>query len=406
MPSKVLDVDLALPPRDLTGLDGYGRAFTLLRWRGRPIGTVWVDLVHGVLPAQDLWRAARIRHGTAIDHAMAEDALPPGTVPTEQEIPLPSSTVAVCTKDRPDDLRRCLAALCSLEPAAGEIVVVDNAPSDDRTAQACREFPVRYVREDVKGLNWARTRAAREARGEIIAFTDDDAVPDPRWLGALLEPFRHPAVVATTGLVLPLELETAGQEKFEQYCGFSRGFRERAFDARHISPLGAANVGAGASMAIRRELVNELGLFRVELDAGTAAQSGGDTYAFYRLLSLGHRIVYTPDAIAWHRHRRSPDDLVKVLKSYSVGTYVFLLRCLLFHGETGAIRVGLGWFAGHHVRQLLRWVSRRPDAPPIGLTLAEIHGVLMSPRALWQTLRRERQVLRHGAVPAPVPVEP
>lgn len=400
MPSKVLDLDLADDPGDVPGLGAYDRAFVLLRWRGLPIGSVWLDVIDGRLPAADLWQAAHARHGRAITHAMAADALPCPAEPPLDDVSLPSATVAVCTKDRPDDLRRCLAALCALTPPAHEILVVDNAPSDERTASVCRDFPVRYVREDVKGLNWARTRAAREARGEVIAYTDDDATPDRRWLEALLVPFRHPAVAAVTGLVLPLELETDGQELFEQYCGFSRGFRQRVFDARRISPLGAANVGAGASMAIRRQLVNDLGLFRVELDAGTAAQSGGDTFAFYRLLSLGHRIVYSPAAIAWHRHRQSPRDLVQVLRSYSVGTYVFLLRCLLFHGETGAIQVGFGWFLGHHVRQLLRRAIGRANAQPFGLTLAEIQGVLMSPWALWKTLRRERSILRGNATAA------
>jgi glycosyltransferase involved in cell wall biosynthesis len=400
MPSKVLDLDLARQPGDITGLGAYDRAFLLLRWHGRPIGSLWLEVVDGRLAAADLWHAAHARHGHAITRGMAADALAcPIDVDTGAGAS-PSTTVAVCTRDRPDDLRRCLTALCALTPPADEIIIVDNAPSDDRTLDVCRGFPVRYIREDVKGLNWARTRAALESRGEIVAYTDDDATPDPRWLGALLTPFRHPAVAAVTGLVMPLELETEGQERFEQYCGFSRGFKRRVFDASRMSPLGAANAGAGAAMAIRRKLVNELGLFAVELDAGTAAQSGGDSYAFYRLLSLGHRIVYTPAAIAWHRHRRDAHDLVQVLRGYSVGTYVFLLRCLLLHGETGAIRVGLGWFLGHHVRQLLRRVVGRGNAQPLRLTLVEIHGVLLAPWALWKTLRRERANLRSGTTTA------
>ena len=397
MPSKVLDLDLARLPDDVADLDAYERAYVLLRWRGQPIGQLWLDVADGRLAATDLWQAAHARYGLALARVTAAELLPGTAARGAPESPLPTTTVAVCTRDRPEELRSCLAALCALTLPANEILVVDNAPSDERTAQVCGDFPVRYVREDVKGLNWARTRAAREARGEIIAYMDDDARPDPCWLEALLRPFRQPAVAAVTGLVLPLELETEGQERFERYCGFSRGFEPRVFDASRISPLAAANVGAGASMAIRRRLVDELGLFRIEMDAGTATQSGGDTYAFYRLLSLGHRVVYTPAAVAWHRHRQSPRDLARVLEGYSVGTYVFLLRCLLQHGETGAIAVGVGWFLGHHVRQLLRRLIGRVDSQPLWLTLAEIRGVLVSPWALWRSLRRERQILHSNA---------
>jgi glycosyltransferase involved in cell wall biosynthesis len=302
--------------------------------------------------------------------------------------------VAVCTRDRPDDLGRCLAALAAQAHPAAEILVIDNASRDASTRNVCGRFPVRYVREDVAGLNWARRRAVLEARSEVIAFTDDDAVPDPRWLAEMLRPFASDSVGATSGLALPLELETDGQEGFERSCPMSRGFLPRAFDAQSVSPLAAANAGLGASMAIRLDLARRLRLFEADLDAGTAAKSGGDTYAFYLLLRLGHRIAYSPDALVWHRHRRTRQELVDVLRNYSIGTYVFLLRCLVLHGEFGALGAGAGWFLKHHVKQFLRALLRRPQATPLSITLAEIGGVLQAPVALVATLRRERRLLR------------
>ena len=61
-------------------------------------------------------------------------------------------------------------------------------------------------------------------------------------------------------------------------------------------PVAAGNIGAGASMALRKSLVTSLKLFESELDCGTATLSGGDSYAFYRLLKEGHAICYTPQA--------------------------------------------------------------------------------------------------------------
>src|SRR5699024_2962213 len=99
----------------------------------------------------------------------------------------PRISVAVCTRDRTSDLASCLEALTRLDPPPFEIVVVDNAPSSDATFQLVRErFPdVYYVCEPRPGLDHARNRAVDETEGEIIAFTDDDAVVDRDWLQAL-----------------------------------------------------------------------------------------------------------------------------------------------------------------------------------------------------------------------------
>ena len=63
--------------------------------------------------------------------------------------------------------------------------------------------------------------------GEIVAFCDDDAAPDPEWLRALAANFTAPRTICVTGLTLPLELETPAQEWFEQTNSFSRGYRQR-----------------------------------------------------------------------------------------------------------------------------------------------------------------------------------
>src|SRR5690606_34847875 len=99
---------------------------------------------------------------------------------------LPLVTVAVCTRDRPEDLALCLEAISQLNYPHLDCLVVDNAPRDESIAQLVRtQFPtVRYICEPHPGLDWARNRAIAEARGEIIAYTDDDVVVDPGWIRA------------------------------------------------------------------------------------------------------------------------------------------------------------------------------------------------------------------------------
>ncbi|HWP47984.1 MAG TPA: glycosyltransferase [Candidatus Limnocylindrales bacterium] len=391
MATKILDVDLAYGPQDIQDLSPYRTALILLRWRGKPLGQVQMDILGGRITAVDLWRAASAK----LDKALVVVALDE-LLPTSAEVPvfeekLPSASVVICTRNRTDDLRRCLDTLCTVATKDTEIIVVDNAPSDDSTTRLVTGYPVHYVLEPRKGLNWARTRGAQVAKGEVVIYTDDDVVVEAGWIKAMLRPFVDPQVAAVTGLVMPFELETEAQELFEQYGGFGRGFRRREFTAQTILPAAAANVGAGANMAFRRQLLNQLGLFAVELDGGTATQSSGDTYAFYRLLRAGYRIVYDPAAVVWHRHRRSYGELRKALYGYSVGTYAFLLRCLFQHRDLQALQVAWYWFHHHHLRHLRLGVLRHPDAYPLTMTLAELWGCFIAPYAYFISRRRERR---------------
>ncbi len=394
MATKIVEHDLSDKPRDLTGLEAYSSVLVLFRWRRRVLGQLRLEVDNGRIPASTIRRAAHVRFGGNITACIVEE-LVSAAAPRSTGRPVdPSCSIVVCTRNRSEDLNRCLAAVC---PSAGtrvEILVVDNAPSDDRAERLSKRYPVRYALEPRRGLNWARTRGAEEAGGEIVVYIDDDATPGNGWLDALLEPFDNPEVAAVTGLIMPAELENKAQEGFERFCGFARGFRRQEFTASTISPLAAANIGAGACMAIRKGLVKDLGLFRAELDCGTATRSGGDTYAFYRLLSLGYRIVYNPDAVVWHRHRRSEAELRETLAGYSIGTYAFLLRTLFDHGEIGALYIGVRWFIRHHLRQLYRGFRGKTDAQPVSLTFAEIRGILAAPGSYL----RSRQVESMKAV--------
>src|SRR5690606_26741462 len=142
-------------------------ACVLLRWRGRPVGHAVIPVENGVLHDGE-WRAAIERVSLPLLRARlcerleARNGLRPG-----EALPLPSVTIAVCTRDRTRDLSRALTSLLAQDYAGEtEIVVVDNAPATDATAMLCRtHFPtVRYVRESRPGLDWARNRAIAEAR--------------------------------------------------------------------------------------------------------------------------------------------------------------------------------------------------------------------------------------------------
>ena len=225
-------------------------------------------------------------------------------------------TVAVCTHARPEQLARALRSLAALAPAPAEVLVVDNAPPTDATRElVAREFPwVRYLREAVPGLDFARNRALREAGQPVVAFLDDDAVADAGWAAALARPFAERASVAVClGRVEALTLESDGARLFEANGGFARGTERvtlpgdaarRTLNGRR-APLVAwtVSVGSGCSMAVHRDRVLAAGGFDDALDLGAALPGGGDLDILWRMLEQGQEVVYEPAALAWHEHR-------------------------------------------------------------------------------------------------------
>lgn len=303
----------------------------------------------------------------------------------------PAATVAICTRERPNDLTLALEAACALRPSPLEILVVDNNPTTSRTQEVVANFAnVRYLRENRPGLDAARNRALREATAPIVAFTDDDAVPEPGWLGHLLQPFEDPRVLCTSGLTLALELETPAQEWFERYSPFGRGFDRTIFDGTRDDFLAVASIGAGANMAVRRSVLDCVGGFDEALDAGTATMSGGDHEMFGRILAAGYRIVYEPRAVSWHRHRRSWEELRSALHGYGVGVYAVWTRRLLYEREPGVVRHALRWLYHAQIPRLWHALRRTPESMPLDLVLAELRGCLAGPHAYRKARRQVR----------------
>ena len=274
-----------------------------------------------------------------------------------------------------------------LDYPALDLLVVDNAPRDTTTARLVRErYPqVRYVCEPRPGLNWARNRAIAEARGEIIAYTDDDVVVDRGWVRALAGVFAEEAeVMAVTGLVVPLELETEAQLLFEQYGGFGRGFERKWYRLscdrreREVFHIRTGQFGTGANMAYRRSLFERIGGFDPALDVGTVTNGGGDLEMFFRVLQEGYTLVYEPSALVRHRHRRDYAQLRVQITDFGVGFHAYLVRSAIAypHQRFAIACFGLWWLWRRSIRRLLlSFIHPRPMAR--ALILAELRGSLI-----------------------------
>jgi GT2 family glycosyltransferase len=384
--TAVVQLDLDDGPRDVNVGATYAEALVIVRRGGAPVAQFQVPVIRGQLDQHELARAIHTATAKRRWRWMVADYLGPDAPRV-----CPAATVAICTHERPDDLANALRAVAALRPAPADVLIVDNAPATSRTAAVAGSFPrYRYVREDRRGLDVARNRALAEATTPIVAFTDDDAAPEPAWLGHLLQPFEDPRVLCTTGLTLPIELETAAQEWFERLSPFGRGFERRVFDGTRDDAVAVARAGAGANMALRRAVLEEVGAFDEALDAGTATRSGGDHEMFGRILAAGYRIVYEPRAVSWHRHRRTWDELRAAIYGYGVGVYAMWTRRLLVDRELGVLRHASRWLRLVQLPRLWRSLCRRPESVPVDLLVAELRGCAAGPLAYAAARRHVR----------------
>ncbi|MGW3987614.1 glycosyltransferase [Streptomyces sp. NPDC004830] len=304
-----------------------GEVFVLVRKGGRPVGTLLARVPEGADPKALL--AAR---------AAVECAAAPGEEPERLGAP-PSTSVVVATRERTGHLARALDSLLAQDHPRFEIVVVDNAPVTDGTRELIeRKYAerVRYVCEPVPGLAAAHNAGLAAVTGEVVAFTDDDVVADPRWLTELTAPFSADARLGcATGLILPARLTTPAQVLLESHGGFAKGFTPRTYDPARppgdepLFPFTAGRFGSGANMAFRTRVLREVGGFDPATGAGTAARGGDDLYGFVRVLAQGHRLHYTPYALVWHHHRETWRDLETQAYGYGAGLTAYLTAVLV-----------------------------------------------------------------------------
>ncbi|MFD9316770.1 glycosyltransferase [Streptomyces sp. NPDC060053] len=346
----------------------HGEVFVLVRRGGRPIGTLHGTVAEGADPKAVLMRLATRERAPRVPSA--EPAL--GTAPTAPTAPtatvpadtgsadtgstttgsattgpvaarstdsVPFTTVVVATRERAEKLAHALDSLLAQDHPDFEIVVVDNAPVTDATRDLVElkyAERVRYVIEPAPGLAVAHNKGVETARGEVIAFTDDDVVADPRWLTELTAPFTaDPGLGCVTGLILPARLRTPAQVLLESHGGFAKGFTARTYDPldppadEPLFPFTAGRFGSGANMAFRTEMLRAVGGFDPATGAGTLARGGDDLYGFVRILAEGHRLHYTPLALVWHHHRETWRDLEAQAYGYGAGLTAYLTAILV-----------------------------------------------------------------------------
>jgi glycosyltransferase involved in cell wall biosynthesis len=273
-------------------------------------------------------------------------------------------TVILCTYNRFQSLARALDSVARLEMPSSdvwEVLVVDNN-SNDQTRATVEGFVARYpgkfryLFEPQAGKSYALNAGIREARGDVLAFIDDDIIVDKDWLHTLIANLDGNTWTGAGGRILPANefsrpawLPLEGPNNMGGILAlFDLGQVSRELDEPPF----------GTNMAYRKEMFAKYGGFRTDLGPQPGSElRNEDTEFGRRLLKAGERLRYEPSAVVYHR---VPEE--RLTKEY------FLKFCF------------------DHGRASIREVGRRPDIlgiPRHYLMMAKISTTLVGRAIRW-----------------------
>ncbi len=263
-------------------------------------------------------------------------------------------SVIICTYNRSRLLSRALMAFESQEGVeCGQIIVVDNNSTDDTevVVQHCAELlrdviPVTYVHEPVQGLSRARNAGITIARGEIVAFLDDDAVPHDGWLLAITKFFQeHPEAAAVGGPIEP-EFETARPDWLSSAV---EGYFSILDLGDKVIEFPSKTTPFGANMAFRNTTFRET-LFSEDLGRkGSSLISREEVGIFSKIRGENGRMFYVPamrvahlvpkDRLTkkWLRERSYSEGVSRVLVAetrWSILMLTVMASCKFFYIKT------------------------------------------------------------------------
>jgi O-antigen biosynthesis protein len=267
--------------------------------------------------------------------AAIEDAF--AAAPFSAAGPWPLVSVVVCTHNGERTLPECLERLDALTYPDYEVIVVDDG-STDASGDIARAHGANLVEIEHRGLSFARNAGIERARGEIVAFLDDDAYPDPDWLHYVAASLRANAHAGVGGPNIP-----PGDDGLVADCvalapGAPIHILLSDREAEHVP---------GCNMAFRRSALEEIGGFDVRFRV-----AGDDVDVCWRLQESGRTLGFSAGAVVMHRRRDS-------LRRY--------LRQQYGYGKSEAL-LERKWPSRYNRAGSSRWSGRIYDSPAMGAT--------------------------------------
>ncbi|MEW6232847.1 MAG: glycosyltransferase [Chloroflexota bacterium] len=210
--------------------------------------------------------------------------------PFPSDLAWPRVSVVVCSYNGGRTIRDCLEGLQKLEYPNFEVIVVNDG-STDATASIAHEYGVHVIATEQRGLSNARNIGMETATGEIIAYLDDDAYPDPHWLTYLAATFMSTAHAGVGGP----NIAPPGDGFIADCVANAPGGPVHVLlsdqEAEHIP---------GCNMAFRKACLEAIGGFDPQFRV-----AGDDVDVCWRLQERGWTLGFSPAAMVWHHRRNS-----------------------------------------------------------------------------------------------------
>jgi GT2 family glycosyltransferase len=222
-------------------------------------------------------------------------------VPVAPAADLPRVSVIVCTYNGSATLAETSAAIAALDYPDVEVIVVDDG-STDASADIARSHGFTVISTPNGGLSSARNTGLQAASGEIVAYLDDDAAPDPHWLRYLTRTFARSEAVAVGGPNLAVPGDGAIADAVAASPGNPSHVLITDDEAEHIP---------GCNCAFRVDALRAIGGFDPAFRT-----AGDDVDVCWRLQADGGTIAFSPAAVVWHHRRRSLRAYLRQQRGY------------------------------------------------------------------------------------------
>lgn len=272
----------------------------------------------------------------------------------------PPVSVLIPTRDRAEDLARCLPTVLENDYPDFEVIVIDQTDGDSNeiVTKALKDDRIYYYRQTgavgkTRALNFGLTKA----RGEIIAFTDDDCTVPTDWVSRAVQILAsEPGAGVLFSSALPVDHDSRDS--------YVAGFQPKSYRRLKGSLERAMCQGlAGPNMAIRREVFDRLGGFDECLGAGCRFRSGDDDDLAYRAMRAGFDVILEPTnaVVHWAKRTYANGAGQRLLRNHFYGCGAFLAKHVRSGDPVAVYALArVGWKECLYIMSSL-WRQHRPS---------------------------------------------
>ncbi len=219
----------------------------------------------------------------------------------------PKISVIIPVRNEADKIERCLQAVLAQSLKPCEVIVVDGH-STDGTVEIAGKFPVRVLYEDYHSIGGGRQLGVEKAKGDYVAFTDADAIPDKEWTGNLIKEFAD-GIIGVGGKIVNIDRgfwQRSVNLAFSTFLGSANSVQGRLFQKKRL-----VNTISACNSMYRRKCILEVGGFNTNLISEDSELNG-------RLLKKGN-LLYIPEAVVLHDQDKGLKDFAKLMFRWGKG---------------------------------------------------------------------------------------